>query len=985
MSDLLHFYSMRGYKPGWGFAIKSTLLFLLLFCQAIIVQATHLRAGQITTTQNGLTVTILIEVWTNNESQVLFGGDQDVLDFGDGTYMLVPEQRNQAGKPGSPPLPTGVSYASFTVTHTYAAIGDYTISYREPNRNGGVLNMDASVDTRFYLETKIIIDLIGNNFSPYLAVDPIDKACTGVAFTHNPGAYDPNPQDSISYVMQVPYADRNTEVVNYRDPNDPKFYAGLDYSKANEAQTDEPSFNINPVTGTLTWDAPGAAGEYNIAFHVIEWRKVDGRWRQLGYVRRDMQILVEDCLNKRPDLQIPPDTCIVAGTKLEAEIIGTDDDGDPVKIEAFSPIFEVFTPPATITPNPGPDDFRNPPAVTDFSWQTNCSEVKDQPYAVVFKITDRPPQNQGPSLATFKTWFITVVGPPPLWISDVEGVGYTRNEASRTVTVNWQDYACDNAVTMQVWRKVDGSDFEPSNCETGMPAYLGYELVGTVPIGTTSFTDTNNGKGLTVGAQYCYRLVAVFPANTGSESLVSQDLCVEPFKIVTPVVTNVSVIETRPANGRIEVRWIPPIESETLPPDYAYTYKVFRQSGFAPGTGPITQVGAPTTNLFILDESAELNTTNEVYNYFVAAYVNATDKDSLVSTAASTVRLEARSRLNRIELDWSAVVPWSNSVTGLTHKVYRVQTTGDPVIKDDLQFLTDVDVTTSGFSFIDNSNLEQQKYCYMVETYGSYGTDKIPAPLINQSQIICAEPGDDTPPCKPLGLTVENENCKQGALSAACSPTDYTNVLTWESDASECNDDIDYYDVYYSNSPNGDYQKINKAPVRDTRYEDKGATSRTSYAACYRIAAIDRSQNISELSDPICIENCPYYELPNVFTPNGDGCNDLFSAYSDRDAVGEVPDQCVTTPESKRKCARFVERVVFKVYNRWGKEVYSYVGENTDDENTIWIDWDGRSEDGKALSTGVYYYVADVTFIAIDPSIKYQTRKGTIHLIRDEN
>jgi hypothetical protein len=443
------------------------------------------------------------------------------------------------------------------------------------------------------------------------------------------------------------------------------------------------------------------------------------------------------------------------------------------------------------------------------------------------------------------------------------------------------------------------------------------------------------------------------------------------------------VIETRPDNGKVEVRWIPPIESKTLPPDYAYTYKVFRQTGFVPGTGAFTQVGAPTTNLFLVDESADLNTTSEVYNYFVAAYVNPADKDSLVSSSASTVRLEARSRLNRIELDWSASVPWTNSVEGLMHKVYRVQTLGDPVAKGELEFLTDVDVTTSGFSFID-LNLEKSKYCYMVETYGSYGSDKIPAPLINQSQIICAEPGDDEPPCKPVGLLVENENCKNGALAAACNPTDYTNVLRWDSDDSECNDDVDYYDIYYANSANGEYQKINKAPIRENRYEDKGATSRTSYAACYRIAAIDRSQNISELSDPICIENCPYYELPNVFTPNDDGCNDYFSAYSDRDAVGEnvPPDQCVTTPESKRKCARFVEKVVFKVFNRWGREVYSYVGENTDDENNIWIDWDGRSNGGKALSTGVYYYIAEVTFIAIDPSIRYQTRKGTIHLIR---
>ena len=56
----------------------------------------------------------------------------------------------------------------------------------------------------------------------------------------------------------------------------------------------------------------------------------------MGYVRRDMQILVDDCDNLRPDLILPPDTCVVAGTILDETILGIDPDNDDVKIEAFS-------------------------------------------------------------------------------------------------------------------------------------------------------------------------------------------------------------------------------------------------------------------------------------------------------------------------------------------------------------------------------------------------------------------------------------------------------------------------------------------------------------------------------------------------------------------------------------------------------------------------------------------------------------------------
>ena len=60
------------------------------------------------------------------------------------------------------------------------------------------------------------------------------------------------------------------------------------------------------MNGNLVWDAPKFAGEYNVAFIVEEWRfsELTGRYEQLGYVTRDMQIIVEDCDNERPELDI---------------------------------------------------------------------------------------------------------------------------------------------------------------------------------------------------------------------------------------------------------------------------------------------------------------------------------------------------------------------------------------------------------------------------------------------------------------------------------------------------------------------------------------------------------------------------------------------------------------------------------------------------------------------------------------------------------
>lgn len=949
---------------------------VLLFGSAISVRASHLRAGEVIAERvncNSLRYKITITVYTNTHSEARLGGDGDILDFGDGSPAIdVPVIQNIIRTDLNPD--GSVSTASYTYYHTYSGPGQYIISYRENYRNEGVINMTASAATSFYLETMVMIDgYIACNNSPVLGVPPIDRANTGVLWTHNPSASDPN-GDRLRYELVVPFKDRNTEVLDYRTPGDPGFYTN--YATANEAGNGPPTFSIDEETGTITWDAPGAVGEYNIAFHIQEWRLRDGEWRLIGYIRRDMQIVVEDADNERPDLMIPQDTCVVAGTTLPAAIYGTDPDKDPVKMEAFSEILDLAQAqsPATVTPDPAVFQPSDPRAMLYFLWNTACLHVRDEPYQVVFRISDKP--DRGPSLVTYKTWSIKVVGPAPQWNT------VQLEPVRRHASLRWNTYDCANAKTMQVWRKVDGTDYTPDHCDTGMPA-LGYTLVAEVPLAAngnpvTRYTDTNNGAGLAPGAKYCYRLVAVF--GDGAESYVSQDFCVGPVLADVPVITHVTVEKTATADGQIRVSWRSPFDANRQAFPAPYEYKVYRGTGFTRGADS-TLVATLAGDTTVLD--AGIDTENNVYHYTISAYSPGAGNALLGhSAAASSVRLGSESQVKRISLAWRAEVPWSNqrSAEPKRHLIYRGPEGADLAA---LVLIDSVDAT-GGFTYTDagqHGALEDgQTYCYRILTRGGYGNPRILEPLENFSQVVCAQPGDTIPPCKPappLRSGLDYANC-DAYYEKFCNQNTFRNVIYWgRAEGGACGPDIVGYNVYAAGHV-GEAFFLLATNVRDTFYIDSNLPS---YARCYKIAAVDRSGNIGELSESLCVDNCPYYELPNIFTPNNDEYNNTFSAFSTRGYdCGEEGD-CIPA-NLKLRCARFVDEVKFRVYNRWGQQVYDYHGRKQSEANNIYIDWDGKDKGGAELSPAIYYYVAEVTFDVVDPAKKQKTFKGWVHLNR---
>ncbi|MEQ8554467.1 MAG: gliding motility-associated C-terminal domain-containing protein, partial [Cyclobacteriaceae bacterium] len=338
-----------------------TLFSFLLILFGFIARATHIRAGEIIvrrTSNITLSFEITVVGYTDaGDSQIEFGGG--VLRLGDDNVVNGPFTTTKEA------LDNDTEKVFFTVNHTYSRpnAAGYLINYQEDFRNDNIININNgnSVQTTFYTETLIVIDpFFGINNSPVLTVPPVDFAAIGSRFVHNPGAFDPD-GDSLAYRFTSVKRAQNTVVGGYREMINEDFYTN--FSQGNESQTGPPTLTLDPKYGDLIWDAPGDVtnqedppdcelkAEYNVAFIIEEWRNIFGTPRLMGYVERDMQIIVCSSDNERPIIDAPDPVCVEAGTNINEIITASDPDGHPVKIEAFGGPFEVNNP-ATYSPNP---------------------------------------------------------------------------------------------------------------------------------------------------------------------------------------------------------------------------------------------------------------------------------------------------------------------------------------------------------------------------------------------------------------------------------------------------------------------------------------------------------------------------------------------------------------------------------------------------------------------------------------------------------
>jgi gliding motility-associated-like protein len=663
---------------------------------------------------------------------------------------------------------------------------------------------------------------------------------------------------------------------------------------------------VDSISGDLIWDTPADTGIFNVAMNIEEWRG----GKKIGVVERDMQIEVYNTKNKPPVNGPLSNYCAQVGDTIDFLFTATDENNDSVTQRATSGIFSLKTCPANFIPiDSGPGH-----ASSRFRWIPCHESVRNQPYSVIFKSDD---DNADVRLSDIDNTTIKVLGPSPKLLNAVP--------VGKQINLTWVGYGTPAIAGFAIYRREGATTFVPDSCTSGLPASTGFVKVGFIAgSSTTSFSDSDNGQGLQFGKEYTYRIVAVYP--NGTESKSSNEITSTLVSGV-PVIKNVSVTATSTSNGTIYIEWKKPDRLDTIPANGPYEYLIYRATGVG-GSDYVQVKSILTANLndtTFIDTS--INTLTTGYIYRIELWNNAPGNRFLVGEPAysSSVYLSITPGDRKAKFTITRNVPWINT----RYDFFRF---------NDITSVYDSVASTNQLSYADPGLENGKEYCYYIRSVGGYLATDMPKNLINLSERICVTPVDNEPPCPP-----------QIYVSTQCDSL--YNKISWSVSGEPCNDDIAGYKIYYKLTTDENLSLL-------IELDDKNIFSYKHYpgeviAGCYAVTAFDSIGNESEKSVMLCIDSCNFYEIPNVFTPNGDDINEKLVA----------------------KTSGLVEKIDFRLYNRNGLLLF-----RTDRPR---IEWDGTYK-GKIVSPGVYFYQCDVYERRIS-GLELFHLSGFVHVITEVN
>ena len=799
------------------------LFSFLILSVPICIWGSHNRGGEITYVHlGGLTYEFTITTCTDLGS--VSGADRPelYLDFDLGTPF---SQRDTLQRVSQQPLSLNHKKNTYVGIHTFTSTGTHRVSMEDPNRNAGILNIwpgGNSDDIVFALESFLIISPVlgasgGNNSVQFTECPCPAVGCVNKPYCYNPMGYDPD-GDSLSYELGIPLGAGALPLILGN------FYVFPDAVGGG-------NLSIDPINGTVCWYNPMLVGEYNFTIKISEWRN----GYLIGSVLRDIQLTVKNNCNNNPPYITPiSDTCIKAGSTININVQGTDQDLDFISLSVSGLPFNLNNSQATFS-SVATSGIAN----GIFQWSTTCNHIQQSAYPILIELED----NGQPVLSDYEA-FSVVVRPPKV-------TGLTVQPIGNSIHLKWDKALCSNALGYNIYKKNGSINLFDECCESSDLANYGVTLIHqSTSINDTTYIDLDS---LLIGSSYCYFITGIYDYGQ-LESCPSDTACAILKKDV-PILTNISVLKTDSIIGKDSIFWLSPTELDTNQYQGPYHYKVFNDNSIL-----IAQL--PSKNyIYELESAYSTSSTNTVdtnRSYKIGLYYTYLNSDSLIgfSSYGTSIHLTTLPNDNQIELFWTENTPWNNE----KYFIFRADS-----IDGNFSLL---DSSISQY-FLDSGLINQKEYCYYVASYGKYQDSSILSPLINLSQKACDYPFDFTPPCAP-DLEILGD-CEEEI-----------NTLYWTNPNDSCADDAVSYTLYFSPFLDSIFKIINVFNnIDDTSFQHQHQfNGNNSIAGCYYVTATDSViyNNESFPSDTVCFDNCPNYLFPNIFTPNQDNNNDFFQA-----------------------------------------------------------------------------------------------------------
>ena len=356
---------------------------------ALSSYASHLMGGQISATYLssdtlGSHYFVELDVYRDTlgiQMSLLQSVEIYELDITNGSYNLVSTNSISLGASGAVATMSsvyGVEIYHFADSITFPSNGYFMIKWSDCCRNDAIINMSSPSTEGMDFLTYVNVDSANPNSSPTYLAPPVIYLPTNNFWQYNPLPFDLD-GDSLVWNLSSPLSN-NGVVAGYQSLSDTVLYSNI-----------SGIFSMDAITGEITWD-PKMVGNFVASFAIEEYRN----GVLVGAMSRDMQfVVVPDSTNAVPDvsfMQSPPANNlgypyvkIMPGQNYDITLLASDADvNDVVSMDVYGEPFEILNPASFNVSTTG-----NGNEIEGvFSWTPDISQVRSNPYVVVFRTTD---------------------------------------------------------------------------------------------------------------------------------------------------------------------------------------------------------------------------------------------------------------------------------------------------------------------------------------------------------------------------------------------------------------------------------------------------------------------------------------------------------------------------------------------------------------------------------------------------------------------